>query len=209
MPTPTGNEDLQGALSLGESICWDESHGYIMGADMNPDTDCSGFIGYCLSNNGFNVSRRWNTTSMIPTLQSYQGFTEYIWSSGFQWQHGDIAVYDEGGGERGHTFFYAENVIGYLTSDYTNGNGDTGLLASARIEASSNRGRPQTGDQDNGYGMHPEVWIHPFSFTPNGHTWHIFRWNGTTPPIPPMDSRRLAIISAWLRKRRKCDIYGL
>ena len=182
-------EDLAGALRTAQRICWDETHGYVMGANMNPDTDCSGFIGYTLAQNGFNVNQRWDTTTMIPALQQYPGFTEYIYSSGFQWQHGDIAVYDEGGGANGHTFFYAENVTGYLSNDPVNGNGQTGILARARIEASSDRGRPQSGDQDNGYGMHPEVWVHPFSFSEGGHVWHIFRWQGAVPPVPPITRR--------------------
>lgn len=201
MPTPTGNENLSGALTLGQSICWDETHGYVMGADMNPDTDCSGFIGYCLSQNGFNVPRRWDTTTMIPTLQSYPGFTEIIWNPSTPLIHGDILVYDEGGGANGHTFFYAENVIGYTSNDPDLGDGTTGLLTRARIEASSNRGRPQTGDQDNGYGMHPEVWVHPYSAPSTSHVWHLFRWNQS--PIP-------GDIPAWLyskfnKKRRYKD----
>lgn len=182
-------EDLAGALRTAQQICWDESVGYVMGANMNPDTDCSGFIGYALAQNGFNVNQRWDTTTMIPALQAYPGFTEFIYSAGFTWQHGDIAVYDEGGGANGHTFFYAENVTGYLSNDPVNGNGQTGILARARIEASSDRGRPQSGDQDNGYGMHPEVWVHPFSFSEGGHVWHIFRWQGAVPPVPPVTRR--------------------
>lgn len=155
---------------------------------MNPDTDCSGFVGYCLAHNGFNVNQRWDTSTMIPALQQYTGFTEYIWQPGFTWQHGDIAVWNEWNQQTqmndGHTFFYAENVLGYVSNDPTNGDGTTGLLTQARIEASSDRGRPQTGDQDNGHGMHPEVWVHPFSFSDGGHTWHIFRWQGGTPPGP-------------------------
>lgn len=206
MPTPTGNEDLIGALSLAQSICWDESHGYTMGADMNPDTDCSGLIGYCLSNNGFNVPRRWDTNGMINTyLNNYQGFTEYIWDSSFVWQHGDIAVWDEYNPNTqrhdGHTFFYAEQVTGYVSNDYTNGDGTTGVLMRARIEASSDRGRPQAGDQDNGYGMHPEVWVHPFSFSQNNHVWHIFRWQGATPPIPISNVKNV-ILSRWIRRKR-------
>lgn len=193
-------ENLTGALTLAQQICWDETHGYVWGADMNPDTDCSGFVGYCLSQNGFNVPRRWDTSTMIPTLQAYTGFTEYIWQPGFQWQNGDIAVWNEWNPvtqiNDGHTFFYAENVTGYVSNDPTNGDGTTGLLTQARIEASSNRGRPQTGDQDNGYGMHPEVWVHPFSFSDGGHTWHIFRWQGGTPPVPPGHNK--AKLPIWL-----------
>lgn len=206
-------ENLTGALTLAQQICWNENVGYVMGADMNPNTDCSGLIGYCLSQNGFNVPRRWNTTTMIPTLQAYTGFTEYIWQPGFQWQHGDIAVYDEGGGAKGHTFFYAENVTGY--TDSTGRTNTTGLLTRARIEASSSRtsgysyadGDPGTipGDVNNpntsgdyprnGVGAYWEVWVHPFSDPSSGHTWHIFRWGGTPPPPPPSTKRHLPI---WL-----------
>lgn len=206
-------ENLSGALATGQQICWNESHGYYLrdGSGygcMNPDVDCSYFVGYCLQQNGFSVSPSWYTGSMITTLRAYPGFTEYIYSPGFQWQHGDIAVYDEGGGARGHTFFYAENVLGY--TDNTGRTNTTGLLSTARIEASSSRthgysyadGDPgtQPGDVNNpntsgdyprnGVGAYWEVWVHPFSFNDNdGHTWHIFRWNAGPGPTPPITRR--------------------
>ena len=200
-------EDLSGALTLAQQICWNETVGYTMGGDMNPDTDCSGLVGYCLSQNGFSVNRRWDTGTMITALQNYPGFTEYIYSSGFQWQHGDIAVYDEGGGRYGHTFFYAENVLGY--TDNTGRTNTTGLLSTARIEASSSRtsgysyadGDPGTipGDVNNpnttgdyprnGVGAYWEVWVHPFSFSEGGHVWHIFRWQAGPGPTPPTTNR--------------------
>lgn len=205
MPTPTGNEDLNGALILGQSICWDETHGYTMGADMNPDTDCSGFIGYCLSHNGFNVPQRWDTSTMIPTLSSYQGFSHTIYDSSMQLVHGDILVWDEYDPDtqrhNGHTFFYAENVTGYIGTSWQTATGQTGLLTRARIEASDDRGHPQNGDQDNGFGCHPEVWVHPFSFNySDGHTWHLFRWQGATPP--PSNLYNMSILSRWIRRRK-------
>ena len=186
MPTPTGNENLQGALTTGQQICWDETHGYMMGADMNPDTDCSGFVGYCLAHNGFNVPQRWNTTSMIPTLQSYPGFIEFIWQPGFQWQHGDIAVYDEGGGQHGHTFFYVENINGYLDASWEGASQNRiGALTRARMEAAGVHNHPETGDQANIFGAHTEVWIHNYSDPSTSHTWHVFRWQNAPPPPPP------------------------
>ena len=193
MPTPTGNENLAGALALAQQICWDETHGYVMGADMNPDTDCSGLVGYALSHNGFNVNQRWDTTTMIPTLSNYPGFAHYIYSSNFTPQHGDIFVYDEGGGAYGHTFFYAENVRGY--TDNTGNTTNTGTLARARIEAASSRGTPQTGDQaKDGTGAHWEVWVHPWSAPSLSHTWHVFRWGGAPSPgnVPPWLMAKIA-----------------
>lgn len=181
MPTPTGNENLSQALTIAQSICWDETHGYTMGADMDPDTDCSGFVGYALSHAGFNVPQRWDTTTMIPTLMTYPGFAHYIWYPGMQLQHGDIFVYDEGGGANGHTFFYAENVNGY--TDDTANTDTTGMLSTARIEAASSRDQPHPGDQaKNGTGAHWEVWVHPYSAPSTSHTWHLFRWHGGAQP---------------------------
>lgn len=185
MPTPTGHENINGAVAFGRNFCFDETHGYSMTDRMLPDVDCSSFVGYCLQQNGFDVSMSWNTTTMIPTLQAYPGFTEYHFTNSYTPQHGDIFVYDEGGGANGHTFFYAENVIGY-----TDGNADsdaTGLLSRARVEASSSRGHTQTGDhRKNGTGAYWEVWVHPWSAPdPNEHYWHVFRWGGASGTVPP------------------------
>lgn len=202
MPTPTGNENLAGALAMAQQICWDETHGYTIGADMNPDTDCSGLVCYSLSHNGFNVPQRWSTTDMIRELPNYPGFQEFIYDSSFVPQHGDIFVYDEGGGIYGHTFFYAENVFGYI--DSTGRTDTTGNLTHAKIEASSSResfyqypdsgtipgdinNPDEPGDhRRNNVGAYWEVWVHAYdsfpSYTP--HEWHVFRWTGGTPPTP-------------------------
>lgn len=210
MPTPTGNENLGAAITLAESICWDETVGYVMGADMNPNTDCSGLIGYVLSLNGFNVPRRWNTTSMIPTLQNYPGFTEHIYdpTMGFTFKHGDIVVYDEGGGSYGHTFFIGENLYGYTGTDWHTASSNRAVLPICKVEAAGTHNHPETGDQDNGYGAHTEVWVHAYSGSPvyqvdNGQglhwpVWHIFRWMQAPPP-PLMHE---LIISRFIRKRR-------
>ena len=205
-------ENLPGALQTGINICFDETHGYNRYAgtrELNPDTDCSYFVGYCLAQNGFNVNPGWYTGSMITDLSNYTGFAHYIWDSSFVWQHGDIAVYDEGGGAYGHTFFYAENVTGYVNGyqGASSCDGTIGNCAVAKIEASNNRGHPEPGDQDNGNGCHPEVWVHTFSGLPvyqvdNGQgmhwpVWHVFRWGGTPPPPPPPTQHRQGL-PVWL-----------
>ena len=187
MPTPTGQENMAGALLTAQGICWNESHGYAFrdGVDgyLNPDVDCSYFVGYCLQQNGFDVSPSWYTGSMITDLANYTGFDHYIYSSGFQPMNGDIFVYDDGQTpiSNGHTFFVAENIAGY--TDPTGDSPNIGTLALARVEASSSRGNTQHGDQPkNGTGACWEVWVHPWSTTqPTTETWHVFRWIGGTP----------------------------
>lgn len=190
MPIPTGQENMAGALLTGQGICWNENHGYYLRngsgkGELNPDVDCSYFVGYCLAQNGFNVSPSWYTGSMITTLNDYAGFTHYIYDSSFTPMNGDIFVYDEGGGARGHTFFVAENINGYESQTSTN----IVRLALARVEAANDRGHvdpdtdePIPGDQANNSGVHDEVWVHPWEAPSSAHTWHVFRWQGGTPP---------------------------
>lgn len=195
-------ENLGGALLLAQSICWDETHGYNRNPgsrELNPDTDCSYFIGYCLAQNGFNVNPNWYTGSMITDLQAYPGFTDYIWSPSFQWQNGDIAVYDQA--PDGHAFFYAENVRGYTGNTWQTCTSQTAILSRARIEASSNRGNTAPGDQDNGLGAHTEVWVHPFWEPDPQYTWHVFRWQNS--PTPPLTlEQQITIYSARRRKKQ-------
>lgn len=207
-------EDLNGAISQAMQICFDETHGYKIGATMNPDTDCSGLIGYCLANHGFNVNPRWDTGDMITTLSNYAGFTHYVWSPNFVLQHGDIVVYDEGGGEYGHAFIYAQNIYGYLATDDENVDtnpcsSSQGFLPQARIEASSSRKHwypgtrdPIPGDQANANGCHSEVWVHAYAPPSTSHVWHVFRWfDSPTPPLP-ISIEELLIISSRNKKRR-------
>ena len=200
-------ENLLGALNTAMQICWDETHGYTIGGNMNPDTDCSGLVWYALYNNGFNVgSTRFDTTSEGRILRD-AGFTEYVYTPSFTPQHGDIFMYDEGGGANGHTFFYAENVYGY--TDSTGRSNSKGVLQHAKIEASSSREsgyqypndpNTQPGDVNNpdqpgdyprnGVGAYWEVWVHAYSSLVYGsHTWYVYRWGGTPPPPPPHGRR--------------------
>lgn len=210
MPTPTGNENMSGALLTAQGICWNENHGYYLRSlghglgCLNPDVDCSYFVGYCLQQNGFNVDPNWYTGSMITILNNYQGFSHYIYDSSFTPVNGDIFVYDEGGGLRGHTFFVGENVNGYTSQT----NSTIINLPLARIEASSDRnhidpstGLPIQGDQDNGYGVHDEVWVHSWSTPDPSHVWHVYRWNGGTPPPTQLEEHWL-IFTRNIRRRK-------
>ena len=181
--------DINDAIVSAINYAFDETIGYTKGGTFNPDTDCSGFVWKCLYDNGFNVGGSRFDTSNMGTVLEAAGFTKYTYSSGFVLQHGDILMWDEYDPDlqqhNGHTFFYGENCYGYVSSDFTNGDGTTGTNAQARIEASSNRGHPEDGDQDNGHGMHPEVWSHPFSFNySDGHTWYVYRYGGSPQPTP-------------------------
>lgn len=192
--------DINDAIVSAINYAFDENIGYTMGGTFNPDTDCSGFVWQCLYDNGFNVGgSRFDTSSMGAVLEAAE-FTKYTYSSGFQLQHGDILMWDEPDPDnppyhKGHTFFYGENCYGYTSSDFTNGDGTTGINAQARIEASSDRGRPAPGDQDNGHGMHPEVWSHPWTFDyTDGHTWYVYRYHGAPVPPAPLDPLDILIL---------------
>ena len=104
---PTGNEDINGAIASAQAYCWDETHGYRMGGNMNPDTDCSGLIWQSLHDNGFDVgSYRFDTNSMNGIMIN-AGFTRFTWDSSFVPKHGDILMYNEPDGQgsyNGHTF---------------------------------------------------------------------------------------------------------
>lgn len=184
--------DINAAIVNACNYCWDETHGYHMGGNMDPDTDCSGFIWQSLYDEGFNVgSYRFDTTTMGSVLTG-AGFTEYNYYTGFPLVHGDIVMYDEGGGANGHAFFYGENVFGYTGTDWQTADSTTGTLARARIEAAGTHNHPETGDQDNGYGAHTEVWVHPFSEPGGGHSWKVYRYQGG--PVPPAPINPLDIL---------------
>lgn len=201
---------IHSAVAVAVQYCFDETIGYHLGGTFNPDTDCSGFIWQCLHDCAFNVgSSRFDTTNMGNVLRS-AGFTEYRYTPSFVPQHGDIFMYDEGGGVRGHAFFYAENVQGYVNGyqDWDHCDGTVGLCARAKVEASSSRGvyypgteTPIPGDQDNGLGAHTEVWSHTYSSLISGnHVWYVYRYGGAPQPTPTLDA---TILLATKRKNKK------
>ena len=189
MSNITGNEDINLAVSIACSICWDETHGYTFGGEMDPDTDCSGLVWYALHNAGFDVgSSRWDTSTMMQTLRAYGNFTEFRYTSGFQLAHGDICVHRETG--HGHACMIGENVLAYTANvnNYSqitmSGYPDTtGIVPLAKIEAYSPRGHAEAGDQANDMGAHCEVFVHAFEGLTSRYDWRVFRWGGG--PTPP------------------------
>lgn len=184
-------EDLLGALITALRFCWDESIGYSQTTRYhNPNMDCSSFVYYALEANGFNVGQTPFSTVNEGSVLRNAGFTEYIWNQNlFTPQHGDIFLYDEGGGDDGHTFFYAENVYGYVNgyNGWQYCNAQKGMIPQAKIEASGKHNHPEDGDQDNGLGAHTEVWVHSYNVLADpDYTWYVYRWGGDPPgPIPP------------------------
>ena len=109
--------NLLAAITQAQSICWDESIGYRLGgmAYSSADgVDCSGLVGRCLHDNGFNYpAYHVGTADMVANSMSpvdalgAAGFTEIVVTSpGVTLQPGDIVVMNHLDGTGGHTFFY-------------------------------------------------------------------------------------------------------
>lgn len=184
--------NLSAAITQAQSICWDESIGYRTGgmAYSSADgVDCSGLIGRCLHDNGFNYpSYHVGTADMVANSMSpvdalgAAGFIEIVVTSpSVQLQPGDIVVMNHLNGSGGHTFFYMENILHY--TDSSGRTAPTGTSGPCKVEASSSRtsgysyanGDPGTipGDVNNpagngdykrnGSGAYWEVWVHSYS----------------------------------------------
>lgn len=168
--------NLSTALNLAQAYTWDQSHGYTFGGMGYPDFDCSGFVGRCLYEAGFNYpSSHYGTMDMDDNpMSSYN----LLGNAGFQlihvtdlnnipaMQHGDIVIlnsyYLDWTGRNGHTFFYAENIRAYTDPGADSAN--IGIVSRAKIEASGSRGNTNSGDsQKNGTGAYWEVWTHAYS----------------------------------------------
>lgn len=162
---PLGN--IEQALLLASQYAFDESHGYADGGMGHPDFDCSGFVGRCLYEAGFNYPAfhvgTWNMTSLGDNRLVQAGFTELRHTSlnPITLQHGDIVVLNHTLTPVGHTFFYAENISAYV--DPSADSDTIGIVSKAKIEASSDRGESSSGDhKKNGTGAYWEVWAHDF-----------------------------------------------
>ena len=183
---------MDDALTLAQSICWDEGYGYRHGghaASHSDGVDCGGLVFHCLNAAGYSVSDTSPGTSNMGSLLTGIGFTEYAYDSSFQLQHGDIVVMNHHDTDpdksKGHTFFYCENVLHY--TDSTGRTNYTSSTGSCKVEASSSRtsgysyadGDPgtQPGDVNNpagsgdyprnGVGAYWEVWCHSYYGAPN------------------------------------------
>lgn len=168
-----GNMDT--ALALAQSICWDEGYGYRLGghaASYADGVDCGGLVFHCLNQAGYNVSDTSPGTSNMPSILTGIGFTEIPYSTSYVPKHGDIVVMNhyETGHNHGHTCFICENINAYVNGDWgwQHCNSIVGNCALAKVEASSTRGHTAQGDHDNGLGAYTEVWCHTYAnlFTP-------------------------------------------
>lgn len=219
--------NIQDALNLAQAWTWDQSIGYEfggMGPGYNTGFDCSGFVGRALHDSGFYYPATHIGTLYMDASLLSAGFMKLPYSSAFVPQHGDIFVMNHG--SSGHTFFYAENVLGY--TDSSGRTATTGLVSKAKIEASSSRtsgysyadGDPGTipGDVNNpnttvdyprnGVGACWEVWTHAYALLVNRNTYPndsdtwVYRYpinNNSSGALGAL----LAIMPVHRRKRRE------
>ena len=166
--------NLSTALNLAQSYTWDQSHGYTINGMGYPDFDCSGFVGRCLYEAGFNYpSYHVGTMDMDDNPMSS---LNALGSAGFQlihvtdlnniptMQHGDIVVMNSFDlswqGVAGHTFFYCENIRAYTDPNADSDN--IGIVSCAKVEASIDHdGLPGDSKKD-GTGAYWEVWSHAY-----------------------------------------------
>ena len=162
---PIGN--IEQALTLASQYAFDETHGYLNGGTGYPDFDCSGFVGRCLHEAGFNYPAShigtWNMTSLGDGELINAGFIEHRYTdlNPVPLEHGDIVVMNHTLTPLGHTFFYATNYRAYTDPNADSDN--IGIVSEVKIEASSSRGNTNSGDsRKNGTGAYWEVWCHAF-----------------------------------------------
>lgn len=190
--------NIRDCLTEAERICWDESIGYTWGGWTDAmGYDCARFVWRCLYAAGFPVaSTPFAGTSAMETYLPSIGFQMLNPADpNFTPKDGDIFEYTDydpqGQATAGHTFFYFENVIGYVNGqDWRTCDSTTGLLTSARVEASGIHNHPEPGDQDNGHGAHTEVWIHAYNSL--GPAYRVYRW--------PSDDDEIETLAALLYK---------
>ena len=168
--------NLTDFINRAMAYTWDQSHGYEIGGMGYPDFDCSGFIGRCLYEAGFNYpSSHVGTMNMDDNPMSSMNT---LGAAGFnlihvtdlnnipQLQHGDIFVLNsynpDWSGRYGHTFIYCENIAAY--TDPAAYSDAVSVVSRAKVEASSSRGNSNPGDsRRDGTGAYWEVWSHAYS----------------------------------------------
>lgn len=165
-----GNMDT--ALTLAQSICWDEGYGYRLGghaASHADGVDCGGLVFHCLNAAGYAVSDTSPGVSNMPSILTNIGFVGTQYSGNVaDLQNGDIITMVHYNGSQvtdGHTCFIAKNINAYVHGNlgWSNCDGTIDICALAKVEASSTRGHTSQGDHDNGLGAYTEVWCHTFS----------------------------------------------
>ena len=160
---------MDDALSLAQSICWDEGYGYRLGghaASHSDGVDCGGLVFHCLNAAGYNVSDASPGVSNMPSILTNIGFVGTQYSGNLaDLQHGDIITMVHWSGSQvvaGHTCFIAKDITAYTDP---NANSDaTSTVSICKVEASSSRGHTADGDsRKNGTGAYWEVWCHAFN----------------------------------------------
>lgn len=211
--------NLLAAINQAQAICWDETIGYRVGgmAYSSADgVDCSGLIGRCLHDNGFNYpSYHVGTADMVANSMSTTdalgaaGFTEIVVTSpNVTLQPGDIVVMNHLDWSGGHTFFYMENIQGY-----TDPGADSATVENVphcKVEASDYRGHYGNGDsKKNGTGAYWEVWVHAYSSlfgsydpTDPGDQIVIARWPGGLTDINALAAILMMTADAYRRRRK-------
>lgn len=211
--------NLLAAINQAQAICWDETIGYRVGgmAYSSADgVDCSGLIGRCLHDNGFNYpSYHVGTADMVANSMSTTdalgaaGFTEIVVTSpNVTLQPGDIVVMNHLDWSGGHTFFYMENIQGY-----TDPGADSATVENVphcKVEASDYRGHYGNGDsKKNGTGAYWEVWVHAYSSlfgsydpTDPGDQIVIARWPGGLTDINALAAILMMTADTYRRRRK-------
>lgn len=202
---------MDDALSLAQSICWDEGYGYRLGghaASHSDGVDCGGLVFHCLHAAGYNVSDTSPGVSNMPSILTNIGFVGTQYSGNVSdLEHGDIITMVHWSGSQvvaGHTCFIAKNITAY--ADYTANSDYTDVEAIAKVEASSSRGHTADGDsRKNGTGAYWEVWCHAFNNVYDTGTYdpsdvYVWRDPGYTPPSGTDDIA--ALLCAILRHHK-------
>ena len=185
------NGSMQLAIDLAMAYCWDELHGYspLVGAvdptHMGyPDFDCSGLVGRCLNEAGFNYPGYPNHIGTMNMDDNPMSSINSLGTAGFTLNHvtdlnniqiesGDIVVLNsyntDWSNNGGHTFFYYEGApLAYVTTiispDSVSYPPLIGFGDKVKIEASSTRPWHVPGiDAPNPLGACTEVWVHKFA----------------------------------------------
>ncbi len=201
---------MDDALTLAQSICWDEGYGYRLGghaASYSDGVDCGGLVFHCLHNAGYNVSDTSPGVSNMPSILTSIGFVGTQYSGNVSdLKHGDIItmINHSNGQNAGHTCFIAENVNAY--TDYSATSAATGVIPIAKIEASSSRGQTTAGDsRKSGTGAYWEVWCHAFHNVYDTETYepsNIYVWRDTNYTPSDVSDSIVALLCAILRHHK-------
>ena len=174
--------NLRDFVNRAMAYCWDETHGYSPLSDGTshmgyPGFDCSGLIGRCLYEAGFNYpSYHVGTADMVANSMTGTdalgdaGFQEIVvTSNSYTVKPGDIIVMNHLDWTGGHAFIYMENVYAYTStlSGYSESYPNTkDICSKAKIEAADKRSWnvSNADDPNPNTGACTEVFVHNFDW---------------------------------------------